>query len=159
MTRQGASLGLVGVLIVVALALMMLVMSGYPSLADAWDSWFGPEANGSWKAMVLDGQPVAAGNYVLVVKRGRVVGGYDGCNGWSFDDEGPGPSGDRRVTSTLVACPDEPARQSYDNLAYAPVISLRSDSEMLLSRGPHVGVFRRCEPNRDRSRCVEAGSR
>jgi hypothetical protein len=146
-------------LIALAVALMLFSAAGYASLADAWDMWFGPRANGSWKAMVLDGQSVAKENYVIVVQRGRVVGGYDGCNGWSFDDEGPGPNGDRRVTSTLVACPEERARQVYHMLAYAPAITLRGDREMRLSRGPHFGSFVRCAPNRDRTRCVEVPAR
>lgn len=138
-----------------AAAAMLFSTLGYPGLSDAWDSWFGPRVNGSWKAMSLDGQPVDDDNYLVVVKRGKVVGGYDDCNGWSFDDEGPGPNGDRRVTSTLVMCPeDDVARQTYHILAYGPTMEPLGDRELRMTRNGHVGLFRRCRPDRTAGRCV-----
>jgi hypothetical protein len=153
-TRQKASPWLVLILLAFAAAAMLFSTLGYARLSDAWDSWFGPRVNGSWKAIVLDRRSVEAGNYLVVVKRGKVVGGYDDCNGWSFDDEGPGPNGDRRVTSTLVMCPeDDVARQTYHILAYAPRIELLSDRELRMTRNGHVGLFRRCRPDRAAGRC------
>ena len=101
-TRQKLSLWLVLILFAGAAATMLFSTLGYAGLGDAWDSWFGPRMNGSWKAVALDGRRVDADDYLLVIKRGKVVGGYDDCNGWSFEDDGPGPNGDRSVTSDEV---------------------------------------------------------
>ena len=154
-TGQKLSLWLALILLALAGAAMLFSTLGYAGLGDAWDSWSGPRVNGSWKAVALDGQAVDANNYLVVVKRGKVVGGYDDCNGWSFDDEGPGANGDRSVTSTLVMCPeDDVARQTYHILAYGPAMELLGDRELRMTRNGHVGLFRRCKPDRASGRCM-----
>ena len=69
-TRQKLSLWLALILLALAGAAMLFSTLGYAGLGDAWDSWFGPRVNGSWKAVALDGKAVDANNYLVVVKRG-----------------------------------------------------------------------------------------
>ena len=154
LSRERGSIWLVLILIAAAAMLMLASQIGFTSMADAWDNAFGPKVNGSWRAVSLDGQSVTSDDYLIVVKRGKVVGGYDHCNGWSFDDEGPGPNGDRMVTSTLVACPETDARIVYHILAYGPRFELVSERELRLSRRCHSGLFRRCKPDRKSAECV-----
>jgi hypothetical protein len=153
-TREKASLWVVLILIALAAAVILLSILGVHSASDAWDTAFGPKTNGSWRAVSLDGHLVGSEDYVIVIKHGKVVGGFDDCNGWSFEDEGPGPNGDRRVMSTLVRCPPKKADQTYHILAYGPRLELLGDRELSLSRAGHVGLFRRCKPDRERRHCV-----
>lgn len=140
------------VLFSIGVATMAAGLAG-ASFSDLWPSMFGPREDGSWKAVSLDGQPVGSGNFLVVIKRGKVIGGYDDCNGWAYQDEGPDRKGERKMISTLVECPDEEARRTYRVLVYAPSIELLGDRVMRLTRAGHRGLFRRCKPDRERFRC------
>jgi hypothetical protein len=104
--------------------------------------------------MVLDGRPVVRENYVVGIRWGKVVGGSDDCNGWAYQDERPDRNGERKVISTLVDCPETQERRVYRILVYSPTLERRGDRELRLSRAGHAGIFRRCRPNKERTRCV-----
>jgi len=105
-----------------------------------------PPEDGAWAAVSLDGRPVPAGEYRLSISGGRVGGGRDGCNDWSFEapDE---TTGERRIFTTLVGCDEnDPLRRAYGVLAFAegPVLQLRPDGSLRIAARGHEGLFRRC---------------
>ena len=151
------SLAFVLVLGIAALSSMILVIAGV-SPGGIGDALHATPADGSWKATSFDGFSVRSKHYLLVIRRGQVVGGYDDCNGWSYEDEKPDGNAERGILSTLVECPaGEDLRRLYRILAYAPKIDVVGEDELRLSRDGHEGRFHRCKPDRARSRCVEVG--
>lgn len=106
---------------------------------------FGPEEDGSWGAISIDGRPVSSRDYTVFIRDGRVEAGRDGCNSWGYTDDPPGPNGERMILSTLVACyDDDPARKGYYAVARSKAVTeLRGDLLRLSARG-HEAIFRRC---------------
>ena len=151
--RERLSLAFVLVLGIAAVSLTILAFAGV-SRRGIGDALHATSADGSWKATSFDGFSVRSENYLLVIRRGRVVGGYDDCNGWSYEDERPDRNGVRRTLSTLVQCAADYPRRLYRILVYAPKIDVLGENELKLSRDGHEGRFRRCKPD-ERFRCVE----
>ncbi len=153
--RDRLGLALILILGISTVGILILAIAGL-SPRQIGDALHATRADGSWKAVRPDGAAVTSKNYLVVVRRGRVVGGYDDCNGWSYEDKKPDEHGERRVLSTLVECAaDEDLRQIYRTLVYAPKIDGLGENELRLSRGGHEGIFRRCKPDNQRFRCVE----
>jgi hypothetical protein len=153
--RNAASVAIVLALIIAALAMVGLGAAGIAP-RDLVDALFAAPSDGSWKATTLNGRPVASRNYVIVIRRGKLVGGYDDCNGWSYQDEGLDKNGERKVLSTLVECAaGDELRRLYWILVHAPRIHPLGANDLRLSRGGHAGMFHRCRPNAEHSRCVE----
>jgi hypothetical protein len=148
----------VAIALAILIAALAMVALGIADIVpqDIRDAFHSTPLDGSWKAVSFDGLPVRSKNYLVVIRRGEVVGGYDDCNGWSYQDENPDERGERKVLSTLVSCAaDDDIRRLYHMLVYSPQIESRGKNALLLSRGAHVGTFHRCTPDRERLRCVE----
>lgn len=158
---QGASKrrdkwGLVSILVLgVAVVIVSILATTGVSPKVIADRLHATPADGSWKGISFDGFSVRSKNYLVVIRRGRVVGGYDDCNGWSYEEEKADRNGERRMLSTLVECPAEYPRRLYRTLVYAPKIDVVGENELRLSRDGHEGRFRRCKPDNERFRCVE----
>jgi hypothetical protein len=153
--RDRFSIALVSVLGVAAVAIGVLGIAGvYPR--DLGDLLHSTAKDGSWKAITFDGLPVKSKNYLIVIRRGQVVGGYDDCNGWSYADEKPDKNGERKTLSTLVSCTaDNELRRRYHLLVYAPHIDVLGEKDLRLWRGGHEGRFHRCKPDPVKFRCTE----
>jgi hypothetical protein len=138
----------------VGIALVPLVCAFLIALAALLDpegSWRSrllspPEKeDGSWSAVSMDGRPVDPHDYRLAVHQGRIAGGRDGCNDWSFLNEQPAGTRDRMIFSTLQACPDpNPDRDAYAALRHAGRLQLLADGRLRATAGPHEAIFRRC---------------
>lgn len=73
-----------------------------------------PARNGLWRATTIDGAPVGRTDYLIRIRGGRVVGGKDGCNSWSYDmTRPPEPNGTRMVVSTCIGCPGLAEQAGY----------------------------------------------
>lgn len=105
-----------------------------------------PAVDGTWAAVSIDGRPVSWRGWRISVADGKVAGGRDGCNDWSFgapEVEG----GERTIDTTLVGCPeDDPLRKAYWALALERnrPPEARSDGSLHLAAGGHEAIFRRC---------------
>jgi hypothetical protein len=153
--RTRIGLAIILVLGIAAVIVSILAIADV-SPRDIGDTFHATPADGSWKAVTFDGQSAKSKNYSVAIRRGRVVGGYDDCNGWSYQDEKPDRNGERMMLSTLVECPgDEDLRRLYRIVVFAPTIEIVSANELRLSRDGHQGEFRRCKPNKETRRCVE----
>lgn len=153
--RERLSLVLILVLGIAALSVMIVAIAGITPRGIE-NALHASSEDGSWKAISFDGLSMRSRNYLLVIRRGQVVGGYDDCNGWSYEDEKPGQNGERIMLSTLVQCsPDEAARRLYRILADRPKIEVLGENEIRLSRDRHQGLFRRCKPDNQRFSCAE----
>lgn len=123
-----------------------------------------PDEDGSWRAVMIDGQPVATREFTIGIKGGRVLGGADDCNHWGFEDEEEldKPLGERMIVSTLALCvEDDAVRRAYRMVAMSdarPV--LRPDGSLHLAAAGHRAILRRCvirellEGNSRITRCV-----
>ena len=155
--QRGNSLGIAVVLVLMLAALGMAALGiAGKRPPDLWEWLFASPEDGTWVANSFDGRPVAPNYYLISVRRGQVVGGYDDCNGWSYQDEKPGRKVERMIISTLQECPEGTRDRIYWLLVHAPKIDLLGDEQLQLSRAGHVGHFSRCEPDRQRNRCVPA---
>ena len=157
MMRRREKLSIVVVLIALAAALLLIGAGMFfrGGLPDVWHALAAPREDGSWRAVTFDGEPVGNADYLITVRWGKIVGGYDDCNGWAYQDAKPDAKGERMILSTLVLCTqDEKRRRIYRLLIYAPRMELASERELRLSRAGHVGVFRRCAPDESSRRCV-----
>ncbi len=143
LSRQNATIGVVVLLLAAALLLMVASVLGRSEL---WSRLFAPEADGNWAGVSIDGRGVAPQQYRIVILDGEVSGGRDGCNDWSYDDEGADEKGGRRITSTLVGCPEgDPVREAYWALTTDPDIDLREDGSLRVASRGHQAIWRRCE--------------
>jgi hypothetical protein len=133
--------------------MLMLAIAGIGP-RDVADMLQAAPADGSWKAETFDGLPVGSKNYLVVIRRGVIVGGYDDCNGWSYEDAAPDKKGERQILSTLAECPADDLRSRYRSVTYSPRIQLLDRNDLRLSGHDHRGLFRRCKPDRQRVRCV-----
>jgi hypothetical protein len=69
--------------------------------------------DGLWQVVTINGKAPAA-SFLLRIRRGRVVGGRDGCNSWGFDlTLPPAPDGTRMIISDAQGCPQTPERRAY----------------------------------------------
>ena len=151
--HERLSIALALAIMVVALVMAVVGIAGV-SPVDIADRLYAAPEDGSWKATTFDRRPVESKNYLIAVRRGKVIGGYDDCNGWSYQDSAPGRNGERKVLSTLVSCSgDDELRQLYRMLVYGPRIELLGRSALRLTRARHEGIFHRCKPERGRLRC------
>lgn len=67
------------------------------------------DLDGPWRAVSIAGQPVGRVHYTVRVADGRVVGGRDGCNAWSYVRGEQGWA----IESTMIGCPEDPLRGLY----------------------------------------------
>jgi hypothetical protein len=131
---------LVGAALLVAWAAMAL------SVFDPRGHWvaaaFGPPEDGNWIAVSIDGRPVTANAYSVFIEGGEPAWGRDGCNTWSFVDDGNGAG--RGIETTLVACTPEPLHVAYRRLVFGPHrLEIRPDGTLRLSGQGHEALFRR----------------
>ena len=99
--------------------------------------WFGPPQDGAWIAETLDGER-PANRYTLGIRWGRIIGGYDGCNHWSYVES----DGDVARMTTLMACDPRPDI-AYGAVAIDPKVTMLGEDRMRLEARGHVATFRR----------------
>ena len=110
----------------------------FPAPETLWHRLTGPEIDGGWRFVSIDGRDVRRNDYSVSILWGRIVAGHDGCNGWGFQDNKPAGSHDREIVSTLVGCPDDPARGAYARFAFgAPEFALTSENRLALTLPGH----------------------
>jgi hypothetical protein len=103
-----------------------------------------PEVDGTWAAVAIDGRAVPWREWRFSVERGKVSGGRDSCNDWSFDKP-EAEGGPATITTTLVGCPeDDPVRKAYWALALGASPELRGDGTLRLAGRGHEALLRRC---------------
>lgn len=105
-----------------------------------------PEVDGVWAAVTVDGRPVPWGEWRVAIRWGKVAGGRDGCNVWSFA-EPEVDGGERMIHTTLAGCPeDDPVYKAYWSLAAGPGAAPqpRGDGTLRLAGAGHEAIFRRC---------------
>jgi hypothetical protein len=132
-----------------ALAVLLLTIGLVQALATGTlrPRLFVPEEDGAWGMVSIDGMPVRNGAWTINVTDGKIKGGRDDCNYWSFEEEGDA-AGERMIHTTLVACEEEdPMRKAYWTLANAPEtgIELRSGGWLRIAAQGHQAMLRRCE--------------
>lgn len=145
LTGQRAKIGFLLLLLVPAFGLMAL---GILDRTGGWKPskmFFAEEEDGSWVAVSIDGRPASPEEYRITIAEGEVVGGRDGCNDWSYEDEEPDAKGERMIVSTLVGCPEDATRQAYWLLRGDPRIELLPNGTLRLAAPGHEGIFRRCD--------------
>lgn len=136
--RRRAAFALIGLL-------LLLGLVQYAVRGDLWWRLFGPEEDGSWGAVMIDGRRVSPSSWTYGIRDRMVRGGYDYCNSWSYSDEGPDRNGERMIHTTLVGCPeDDPLRRAYWSVTPARP-KLRPDGSLRLAAGGHEVILRRCE--------------
>lgn len=143
---QRVGLRLVVSLLAAAFLLGLFGMFQSSRAVQRWLDLFGPEEDGSWAALSIDGRPVSGEDYQLSVDGRKVAGGRDGCNDWHFTGE-PDAKGERMIFSTLQACPeDDPIRLAYNRLAWdqRARLTVRPDGTLRISARGHEALFRRC---------------
>ena len=145
-TWQRVGLRLVALLLVAAFLLGLFSTFRSSRAVQRWIDLFGPEENGSWSALSIDGRPVSGEDYRVWIDGRKVAGGRDGCNDWSYQ-EPRDLSGDRMIVQTLAGCPEgDPVRFAYNAIARDEnaCVSIRADGKLRLAARGHEGVFRRC---------------
>ena len=77
-----------------------------PRGESLWHMIAGPEVDGNWRFVSVDGVDVSTGGYTLGILWGKVTGYTDGCNscGISFEERGIY----HMRTCTLQACEEKP---------------------------------------------------
>ncbi|RPF72238.1 hypothetical protein [Aurantiacibacter spongiae] len=141
--------------LVLALLATVAAVAGfrYEELPALFD---GPE-RGTWLALSLNGEDVAARGFLVRVEGGDVVAGHDGCNAWGRTGETDPASGRPITTTTLVACDPIPYQQAYRRLAFGDAaMQVGADGRLALRIGDTAGTFRRwtgddTETQRDRA--------
>jgi hypothetical protein len=89
-----------------------------------------------WQAVAIDGRPAAG--LRLIIRDGKVIGGNDGCNGWSLSDQ-PG-----MIVSDAQECPPSATRDAYWTLARGVGATYsRAGGKLVVHTGKHSGVFSR----------------
>lgn len=144
LTGQRAKIGFLLLLLVPAFGLMVLGVLDRTGEWKPWQMLFAEEEDGSWVALRIDGRPASPQEYRITIAEGKVVGGRDGCNHWSYEDEGPDANGQRMIVSTLVGCPEDATRLAYWSLRADPRIELLPDGTLRMAASGHEGIFRRC---------------
>lgn len=133
-----------------ALAFLLLTIGLVQALATGTlrPRLFVPEEDGAWGIVSIDGVPVRNGAWTITITDGKIRGGRDDCNYWSFSESPRGAPGERMIETTLVGCPeDDPVRKAYWTLANAPgtAIELRSEGWLRIKAQGHEAMLRRCE--------------
>ena len=93
-----------------------------------------PDLDGEWRFV----GPRA--RYMLRIREGEIVGGYDGCNAWGFsqtlDD-----TGERMVVSDAQGCNPKPFHDTYRRFAFGnPHFELEGDA-LVVSVPDHRAVL------------------
>ena len=149
-SREELSVGSVLILLVAALGMITLGLSGYKSPADLWHRLTAGPKDGSWTAISIDGKLVEPERYRISIGNGEVTGGRDDCNDWSYEKERE-KNGERMIVSTLVGCPEgDPMREAFWALIHDPKIELRQDGRLRVWGQGHDAVLIRCHWKRVR---------
>ena len=105
----------------------------FPQPGGLWHAIAGPDIDGSWRVIWIDGLDVRRDGYSLGIRWGKITGFNNGCNSCGFDDDLPSGSPNRSMMCTLVACTDRPNDPLFAPFAFGnPEIVL--DGERLILR-------------------------
>ena len=96
--------------------------------------------DGSWSVMTIDGQTLPKTGYLIAIQEGRIRGGRDGCNMWSY--ETPGSD---RIVSDLQGCPQSPVTAAYREIVRNPAFMLTGDYRLRITGRGHTADLRRCK--------------
>jgi hypothetical protein len=69
--------------------------------ADLFGLFFAEPEDGNWIAVAFDGRRVAPKTYLISIKRGQIVSGYDGCNSWAYLEEKASQNAERMIVTDL----------------------------------------------------------
>ena len=116
--------------------------------------FFASPEDGNWAAVAFDGQRVVLQQYLISIKRGQIVGGYDGCNDWAYQEDESNQNAKRMIVTNLKECPDDTPARSYWALIAAPKIVLLNDRHLVVSGRKGRGHFSRCKRGTSRTRCM-----
>lgn len=121
---------------------------------DLFGLFFAEPEDGNWVAVAFDGQRVAPKTYLISIKRGQIVSGYDGCNNWSYQEEKASQSAERFIVTDLKECPDNELTRSYWELVAEPKFVLLDNRQLTVSGKQRRGHFRRCKEVISDERCA-----
>lgn len=116
--------------------------------------FFASPEDGNWAAVAFDGQRVVLQQYLISIKRGQIVSGYDGCNNWSYQEEKASQSAERFIVTDLKECPDNELTRSYWELVAEPKFVLLDNRQLTVSGKQRRGHFRRCKEVISDERCA-----
>ena len=125
----------------VGLALLVAI-AGITGFAIDWRAWFDGPERGTWRVSELDGIDLRGERMWIEVRDGKVRGGRDGCNYWSYESDAEPRTGERMMISTLAWCDQTPARSAYAALAHGePEMALLSDDVLEMRAFGVIGRF------------------
>ncbi len=122
--------------------------------ADLVALFFAEPEDGNWVAVAFDGQRIAPKTYLISIKRGQIVSGYDGCNNWAYQEEKASQNAERFIVTDLKECPDNELTRSYWELVAEPRFTLLSARQLILSGKRSRGDFSRCKEDANRTGCI-----
>ena len=124
-------------LLVAALA----VFGAFDARGDLWHRLAGPDVDGRWKFVVIDGVPVHRRDFVIDIRWGETTGGRDDCNEWGYSGDRL-PNGDRMITTSLAGCQPDQLRDAYYRLVHGNVAwRLRADDRLEAAAAGHTGLL------------------
>ena len=115
--------------------------------------FFAAPEDANWVAVAFDGRRVAPKTYSILVKRGQIVSGYDGCNDWAYQEEKSNQTAERMIVTNLKECPDNAFVRNYWALLEAPKLILLDDRRLMVSGKSGRGHFSRCEQDASDALC------
>ncbi len=101
---------------------------------------FAHAEDGSWSVVTIDGQTLPKTEYLIAIQEGRVRGGRDGCNNWSYETPGSG-----WIVSDLQECPESPVTAAYRKIVRNPAFMLTGDHRLRITGRGHTADLRRCK--------------
>lgn len=104
------------------------------------------DADGDWAVLRIDDAAVAPDSFRVVLRRGEVTGGHDGCNNWGYDESVPPlADGSRMIVSDAQACPETAQSRAYRMVIAKPAIRSAESGRLVLSAGGHRLLLERCQ--------------
>lgn len=112
--------------------------------------FFAAPEDGNWVAVAFDGESVGLKTYSILIKRGQIVSGYDGCNDWAYENKRPGQSATRSIITNLKECPGDALTRNYWASLAKPKFILLDESQLVVTGSAGRGDFRQCKPKGQR---------
>jgi hypothetical protein len=122
--------------------------------ADLFGLFFAEPEDGNWIAVAFDGRRVAPKTYLISIKRGQIVSGYDGCNSWAYLEEKASQNAERMIVTDLKECPNNELARGYWELLAEPKFVLLDNRQLTVWGKQRRGHFRRCKEVISDERCA-----